>query len=111
MLGVTPSDGVHVMVDAVRAGGRAVHFVRYLPDQRSAVYRRTADPSHARLTVANVPANISDRAVEIVVNLVVFAAPFGVRCVIDYSRLNRNRLTVLFASRANSIVLPGNNSH
>lgn len=99
------------MVDAIRAGGRAVHFVRYLPDQRSAVYRRTADASHARLTVANVPANISDRAVEIVVNLVVFAAPFGVRCVIDYARLNEGRLIVLFASRANTMVRPSSNSH
>jgi len=44
---------------------RNVHFVLYLPDQTSAFYRRTADASHAALTIANVPADISDRVVQI----------------------------------------------
>ena len=32
---------------------RSVHFVLYLPDQSSAIYRRTTDASHAALTVAD----------------------------------------------------------
>ena len=61
------------------------------------MYRRTADPSHASLTIACVPMNVSDRAVEIAVNLTVFAAPFGVRHVVDYAEIGRNRLVYLFA--------------
>jgi hypothetical protein len=76
---------------------RTLHFVRYLPDRTSSVYRRTADPSHATLTVGCVPAGVSDRAVEIAVNLTVFAGPFGVRHVVHYAEIGRNRLVYLFA--------------
>jgi len=95
------------MAEAARSNARTVHFVRYLPDQRTAVYRRTADPSHARLSVTNVPANISDRAVEIVVNLTVAAAPFGMRSEIDYGRLRKNQAVILFPSWLGNIVRPG----
>ena len=77
--------------------GRTLHFVRYLPDRTSSVYRHTADPSHAALTVGCVPASVSDRSVEIAVNLTVFAGPFGVRHVVHYAEIGRNRLVYLFA--------------
>ena len=76
--------------------GRTLHFVRYLPDRTSSIYRRTADPSHAALTVGCVPASVSDRSVEIAVNLTVFAGPFGVRHVVHYAEIGRNRLVYLF---------------
>jgi hypothetical protein len=77
--------------------GRTLHFVRYLPDRTSSVYRRTADPAHAALTVRCVPSDVSDRSVEIAVNLTVFAGPFGVRHVVHYAEIGRNRLVYLFA--------------
>ena len=76
--------------------GRTLHFVRYLPDRTASVYRRTADASHASLTIGCVPTTVSDRAVEIAVNLTVFAAPFGVRHVVHYAEIGRNRLVYLF---------------
>jgi hypothetical protein len=83
------------MLDAAH-GCRNLHFVRYLPDRVSAVYRRTADASHAALTVVGVPGNVTDRAVEIAANLTVFVAPFGVRYVVDYSEIGRNRIVNLY---------------
>jgi len=77
--------------------GRTLHFVRYLPDRTSSVYRRTADPSHAALSVGCVPATVSDRSVEIAVNLTVFAGPFGIRHVVHYAEIGRNRVVYLFA--------------
>ena len=85
------------MFDTARSH-RTVHFVRYLPDRLSAVYRRTHDVSHAALTVVRVPAHVSDRAVEIAANLTIFAAPFGVRYIVDYARIGRNRFIYLFPS-------------
>ncbi|MET0442003.1 MAG: hypothetical protein ABWY07_00125 [Burkholderiales bacterium] len=88
-----------MIVSSVSKGqkGRTLHFVRYLPDRMSSVYRRTADPSHAVLTVGWIPAHVSDRSVEIAVNLTVFAGPFGVRNVVHYAEIGRNRLVYLFA--------------
>jgi hypothetical protein len=56
---------------------RTVHFVLYLPDQGFAIYRRTAAGSRAALVVTNVPADVSDRAVEIAANLTAIAVPSG----------------------------------
>ena len=39
----------------------------------------------------------TDRSVEIAVNLTVFAGPFGVRHVVHYAEIGRNRLVYLFA--------------
>ena len=75
---------------------RTIHFVMYLPDQRSAIYRRTADPSHAVLTVANVPPNVSDRAVELIVNLTKIAFPFRASRVVDYVQLGKGRFVNLY---------------
>ena len=79
------------------ATGRTLHFVRYLPDRTCAVYRRTAEPSHAALTIEQIPATISDRAVEIAANLTVFAGPFGLRLVVRYKDIGKNRFVYLFA--------------
>jgi hypothetical protein len=75
---------------------RTIHFVMYLPDQKSAMYRRTADVSHAVLTVANVPPNVSDRAVELSVNLTNIAFPFRTSRVVDYTRLGKGRFVNLY---------------
>ena len=75
---------------------RTIHFVMYLPDQKSAMYRRTADVSHAVLTVANVPPNVSDRAVELSVNLTKIAFPFRTSRVVDYTRLGKGRFVNLY---------------
>lgn len=82
---------------AAIAAGRTLHFVRYLPDRATAVFRRTADVSHATLTVAGIPPAVSDRAVEIAVNLTVFAAPFGLRHIVRYADIGKNRFVYLFA--------------
>jgi hypothetical protein len=84
-------------MSAASAVGRTLHFVRYLPDRTSAVYRRTADTSHAALTIVQIPATISDRAVEIAANLTVFAGPFGRRHVVRYADIGKNRFVYLFA--------------
>jgi hypothetical protein len=97
MLALRRWSGV-IMVDPAR-GSRTVHFVRYLPDRMSAVYRRTADASHATLSIERVPAHVSDRAVEIAANLTIFAVPFGVRYVVDYSEMGANQLIYLFPRR------------
>ena len=75
---------------------RTIHFVMYLPDQKSAIYRRTADGSHAFLTVTNVPANVSDRTVELAVHLTTIASPFRVPRVVDYVRLGKDRFVNLY---------------
>jgi hypothetical protein len=75
---------------------RTIHFVMYLPDQKTAMYRRTADVSHAVLTVANVPPNVSDRAVEFSVNLTKIASPFRTSRVIDYMQLGKGRFVNLY---------------
>ena len=76
---------------------RLLHFVRYLPDRHTAVYRKTAEKAHAALTVLCVPATVPDRTVEIMANLTVFAGPFGVRHVVHYSEIGRNRVVYLFS--------------
>lgn len=76
---------------------RTLHFVRYLPDRNTSVYRRTSLASHAALTVVCVPASVPDRTVEIMSNLTVFAGPFGVRHVVHYSEIGRNRVVYLFS--------------
>ena len=85
------------IMPATRILSRTLHFVRYLPDRSSCVYRRTADQSHATLTVHGIPASVSDRAVEIAVNLTVFAAPFGRRHTVAYTDIGANRFVYLFA--------------
>ena len=75
---------------------RNVHFVLYLPDQTSAFYRRTADASHAALTIANVPADISDRVVEIAANLTAIAVPSGTPAIIDFAQLGKDRTVNLY---------------
>jgi len=75
---------------------RSVHFVLCLPDQMTAFYRRTADASHAALTIANVPAHISDRAVEIAANLTAIAVPSGTPAIVDFARLGKNRTVNLY---------------
>ena len=81
---------------SLRKKTRRVHFVRYLPDQQTALYRRTADSSHAALTVANVPANVSDRKVEIVANLTKLTTRFGIASVVDYAQLGMGRFVDLY---------------
>ena len=75
---------------------RNVHFVLYLPDQASAFYRHTADASHAVLTIANVPADISDRAVEIAANLTAIAVPSGTPAIVDFAQLGKDRTVNLY---------------
>ena len=75
---------------------RTIHFVMYLPDQKSAMYRRTADVSHAVLTVENVPPNVSDRAVELSVNLTKIVFPFRTSRVVDYMQLGKGRFVNLY---------------
>ncbi|HEY3178047.1 MAG TPA: hypothetical protein VGL25_04130 [Casimicrobiaceae bacterium] len=84
------------MVNAARAATRTVHFVLYLPDRTIAVYRRTANHLHAALTVTNVPADVSDRAVEIAANLTAIATPFPRPCVVDYTQLGAGRVVNLY---------------
>ncbi len=76
---------------------RTLHFVRYLPDRNTSMYRRTADNSHAALTILCVPVGVPDRTVEIMANLTIFAGPFGVRHVVHYSEIGRNRVVYLFS--------------
>ena len=60
------------------------------------MYRRTADASHAVLTVANVPASVSDRTVELSVNLTKIASPFRTPRVVDYVQLGKGRFVNLY---------------
>jgi hypothetical protein len=75
---------------------RSVHFVLYLPDQSSAIYRRTADASHAALTIANVPADVTDRVVEIAANLTAIAVPSGTPAIVDFAQLGKDRTVNLY---------------
>ena len=75
---------------------RSVHFVLYLPDQNSAIYRRTADASHAALTITNVPADVTDRVVEIVANLTAIAVPSGTPALVDFAQLGKDRTVNLY---------------
>jgi len=79
-----------------RSRMRIVHFVLFLPDRTTAIYKRTADRSHAVLAVANVPPGTSDRAVEIAVNLTAIARPFRQRCTVDYAQLGAGRVVNLY---------------
>src|SRR5437879_10310434 len=84
---------------------RTIHFVMYLPDQKSAMYRRTADVSHAVLTVANVPPNVSDRAVELSVNLTKIAFPFRTSRVVDYTRHGKGRYVNLYCRQGEAPIV------
>jgi hypothetical protein len=75
---------------------RSVHFVLYLPDQNFAIYRRTADASHAALTITNVPADVTDRVVEIVANLTAIAVPSGTPALVDFAQLGKDRTVNLY---------------
>jgi hypothetical protein len=70
--------------------------VLYLPDQSSAIYRRTADASHAALTIANVPAEVTDRIVEIAANLTAIAVPSGTPAIVDFAQLGKDRTVNLY---------------
>src|SRR5438270_659332 len=88
--------GEPAMQKIERSRMRIVHFVLFLPDRTTAIYKRTADRSHAVLAVANVPPGISDRAVEIAVNLTAIARPFRQRCTVDYAQLGAGRVVNLY---------------
>jgi hypothetical protein len=75
---------------------RTVHFVLYLPDQGFAIYRRTAAGSRAPLVVTNVPADVSDRAVEIAANLTAIAVPSGMPAIVDFAQLGKGRTVNLY---------------
>jgi hypothetical protein len=75
---------------------RTVHLVLYLPNRTAAVYRRTADRSHAALTVTKIPADVTDRAVEIAANLTSITSPSGRPCIVDYAQLGKDRFVNLF---------------
>ena len=77
-------------------GTRAVHLVLYLPDRTAAVYRRTADSSHAALTVTKIPEDVTDRTVEIAANLTSITSPSGIHCFVDYAQLGKDRFVNLY---------------
>ena len=74
---------------------RCLHFVLYLPDRRTAIYRRTADLSHASLTIENIPANVSDRVVEVAANLAGIPLDIDVHRTVDYAEFVKRRLVTL----------------
>ena len=70
---------------------RTLHFVLYLPDRKTAIYRRTADIEHAALTIRNIPANVSDRVVEVAVNLASIRMEFGAQRSVEYAEFVKRR--------------------
>jgi hypothetical protein len=75
---------------------RTLHFVLYLPDRRTAIYRRTAEVSHAALTIENIPVEVSDRVVEVAANLAATAMESaGGRIVIEYAEFVKRRFVTL----------------
>jgi hypothetical protein len=74
---------------------RSLHFVLYLPDRKTAIYRRTADRSHATLTIENIPANVSDRVVEVAANLAGIPLQTDEHRTLDYAEFVKRRFVTL----------------